>query len=174
MIQITLGKQRAVDPTGDPLGRSQVGWSPGLSPQELFDIARGTWKMSQTRAAQERYAVVNGDGIVRLVFEIDAIVDAPGGRLTFEGRVLEPGHSVHDHYVDKPAPKGKQQNPVTYFDSPFGGRECGCGCGQSISSGTFLPGHDQRAIHERIAKVGSVKEFLDWFDATWKEAPSEK
>ena len=28
----------------------------------------------------------------------------------------------------------------------------------------FLPGHDQRAIHDRINQIGTVSEFLDWFD----------
>ncbi|MGY3567928.1 hypothetical protein [Sinomonas sp. RB5] len=45
---------------------------------------------------------------------------------------------------------------------------CRCGCGQP-SSRDFLPGHDQRAIHERIKKVGTVSDFLDWFDAHFKE-----
>jgi hypothetical protein len=37
------------------------------------------------------------------------------------------------------------------------------------SARDFMPGHDQRAIHERIAKIGSVKDFLAWFDATYRE-----
>ncbi|SRR6266851_173369 len=28
-------------------------------------------------------------------------------------------------------------------------------------------GHDQRAIHERIAKVGTVKDFITWLDDAW-------
>jgi hypothetical protein len=36
----------------------------------------------------------------------------------------------------------------------------------------FLPGHDQRAIHERIAKVGTVKDFITWFDDSWTEPAS--
>lgn len=34
-------------------------------------------------------------------------------------------------------------------------------------------GHDQRAIHDRIAKIGSVADFLEWFDATWEEDQSD-
>ena len=34
------------------------------------------------------------------------------------------------------------------------------------------PGHDQRAIHERIAKIGTVKDFITWFDDTWTEPAS--
>jgi len=30
--------------------------------------------------------------------------------------------------------------------------------------GDFVPGHDQKAIHERIARIGTVAEFLDWMD----------
>jgi hypothetical protein len=39
-----------------------------------------------------------------------------------------------------------------------------------IALGAFLPGHDQRAIHARIARVGTVVEFLRWFDAHYKDS----
>ncbi len=52
----------------------------------------------------------------------------------------------------------------------FGNRVCGCSCGTPINRGDFLPGHDQRAIHERIAKVGTVKDFITWFDNAWTSA----
>jgi len=48
-------------------------------------------------------------------------------------------------------------------------RVCACHCGTPINRGDFLPGHDQRAIHERIAKVGTV---ITWFDETWTESAS--
>ncbi|MFI5687949.1 hypothetical protein [Streptomyces sp. NPDC051636] len=168
MIQITLGRKKDVDPNSDPLQRSQIGWSDGLSDKQLHDIARGVWVMPGSRVERERFAVVNGGGIIRQAMEIERIVDVPGGRRAFEGRILGPGHPVHDHYVGKPAPNGAQQNPITYFDSPLGNRECNCGCGKPISRGDFLPGHDQRAIHERIARIGTVKDFIAWFDQTWK------
>lgn len=76
--------------------------------------------------------------------------------------------ATRDHYVGKPAPNGAQQNPITYFKSPLGNRECNCGCGKPINRGDFLPGHDQRAIHERIARVGTVLDFIAWFDQTWR------
>lgn len=60
------------------------------------------------------------------------------------------------------------RTPITYFDSPLGNRGCNCGCGKSIGRGDFLPGHDQRAVHERIARVGTVMDFIAWFDQTWK------
>ncbi|MGH3181481.1 MAG: hypothetical protein ACRDOH_32475 [Streptosporangiaceae bacterium] len=40
-------------------------------------------------------------------------------------------------------------------------------CGTPINRGDFLPGHDQRAIHERIARVGTVKDLITWSDDTW-------
>ncbi|MFF1649872.1 hypothetical protein [Streptomyces sp. NPDC058240] len=167
MIQITLGKKQLRDPNGDPLGRSQIGWTDGLSGRQLFEIARGVWVMPGDRVERERFAVVSGGGIIRQAIEIDRVVDVPGGRRAFEGRFLGPGHPVHDLYVGQPAPKGSQQNPITYFNSPLDDRECNCGCGKPISRGDFLPGHDQRAIHERIARVGTVMDFITWFDQTW-------
>src|SRR4051812_104087 len=69
-----------------------------------------------------------------------------------------------DAYVGKHA-EGTR-NPIRYEDSPFDLGACRCGCGAETKS-LFLPGHDQRAIHARIAQVGSVAAFLDWFDDTW-------
>jgi hypothetical protein len=118
MIQITLGKKKVVDPGTDSLGRSRVGWDKDLSEQQLYSIARGGWVMGK-RAEQERYAVVSAGGIIQQAIEIERIDDAGGGRRAFEGQVLQPGHPVHDHYVDRSAPNGTQQNPITYFESPF-------------------------------------------------------
>ncbi|MET8732472.1 hypothetical protein ABZV81_35680 [Streptomyces parvus] len=168
MIQITLGKNKDVDPKSDPLRRAQIGWSDGLSDRQLYEIARGVWVMPGSRVERERFAVVNGGGIIRQVMEIHRVVDVAGGRRAFEGRVLGPGHPVFDRYVGRPAPNGAQQNPITYFKSPLDNRKCNCGCGKPIERGAFLPGHDQRAIHERIARVGTVMDFIAWFDETWK------
>jgi hypothetical protein len=118
MIQITLGQKKVVDPGTDSLGRSRVGWDKDLSEQQLYNIARGGWVMGK-RAEQERYAVVSAGGIVQQAIEIERIDDVGGGRRAFEGQVLQPGHPVHDHYVDRSAPNGTQQNPITYFESPF-------------------------------------------------------
>lgn len=168
MIQITLGKRRLINQSQDALGRSQIGWTEGLSDQQFFDIARGTWAMPGERVERERFAVVSGSGIIRGAMEIDRVIDTPDGRRAFEGRLLGPGHPVYDHYIGQPAPKGIQQNPITFFKSPLDNRKCNCGCGKPIDRGDFLPGHDQRAIHERIGRVGTVMDFITWFDDTWK------
>jgi len=67
--------------------------------------------------------------------------------------------------ADQPNAEGTR-NPIRYEDSPFDLGACRCGCGAETKS-LFLPGHDQRAIHARIAQVGSVAAFLKWFDETW-------
>ena len=44
-------------------------------------------------------------------------------------------------------------------------QQCACGCGQVILKGVWVPGHDHRAIHSRIAQDhGSVAAFIDWYD----------
>ena len=65
------------------------------------------------------------------------------------------------------------RNPVTYLSDPDAGDPaCACGCGAPVSGNrSFLPGHDQRAVHERIARQwGSTLAFMDWFDATYPAA----
>ncbi len=39
-----------------------------------------------------------------------------------------------------------------------------CGRGGTAMGRDFLAGHDQTALHDRVKKIGTVAEFLDWFD----------
>jgi hypothetical protein len=168
MIQVTLGGERLVDAALDPLGRARIGWAEGMGEAELYDIARGTWVLSAARGKKERFLVVVGGGVVRQAIEATAVTKGADGRWTFVGTVLKAGHPVFDEFVGQPAPNGAQQNPITYFDSVLEHSGCACGCGELVPpTREFVSGHDQRAIHDRVAKVGSVREFLDWFDVTW-------
>nr|WSW42397.1 hypothetical protein OG296_04220 [Streptomyces sp. NBC_01001]WSW63161.1 hypothetical protein OG513_33865 [Streptomyces sp. NBC_00998] len=102
-----------------------------------------------------------------MAIEIDSLVPLAGGRKAIEGRYLTSGDEVYDAYVGKPTPVETTRNPITYFDSPLGARTCYCGCGERAASGWFVIGHDQRALHTRISKIGTVREFIDWFDSTY-------
>lgn len=155
----------------DPLNRSRYGYEPGMTPDEIYEANRGYYAIGTEAAARERYAIFsgirsNGERTVVLAVAINSItpVQVPGkpGRRTIEGRPLERGHPVHDTYVGKPIEGAR--NPVVYFDSPFDLRECACGCGEQVSRSQFVPGHDQRALHERVARIGTVAEFIRWFD----------
>ena len=99
---------------------------------------------------------------------IDTIIDAPGkpGRKIIEGEPLPEDHPVYQAYVGQPTPpSARVRNPVTYFDSTVGGWPCGCGCGEEIFAGEFVRGHEQTALHQRVAQIGTIPEFLRWFDA---------
>ena len=80
------------------------------------------------------------------------------------GTILGEGHPVYDKYVGNASPVQGVRNPVTYFDDVADGRPCRCGCGGVATTGDFLPGHDQAALHARVKQIGTVAEFLDWFD----------
>lgn len=42
---------------------------------------------------------------------------------------------------------------------------CACGCGTKINRGVWVPGHDHRAVHERIRRDhGNVATFIGWYD----------
>lgn len=142
-----------------------------LGQKALFDRMRGNWVMSPERAKRERYAYAVHDGKVVMAIEVLGVVlateaDSPtkDDRYRLVGRPLKIGHPVYDAYVGKHA-EGTR-NPIRYEDSSFDLGACRCGCGAETKS-LFLPGHDQRAIHARIAQIGSVAAFLDWFDETW-------
>ncbi|MER5601659.1 hypothetical protein [Streptomyces sp. NPDC002265] len=166
MLTIALGNYRTF--LEDEYGNCTAGWRPGLTDEEVYAAGRGRWRLG-TRADRERYALFTAKGIVVLAVEIDNITAAGlDGRRTVNGTILKSGDPVYDAYVGGDAPVGKSQNPVQYVDSPFDRTLCACGCGSQTPSGrNFIAGHDQRAIHDRIAKVGGVVPFLEWFDKTW-------
>jgi hypothetical protein len=167
MLHITLSKKKPANPD-DALGRDFVGFDPHMTEAELHEANRGCWVLG-ARADTERYALFSFEGIVVQAMQIDRIVPA-GTRRALEGPVLQPGHPVYEQYVGRESPQRGMRNPVTYFDAPVARGACLCGCGGELVRGTFLPGHDQRAIHDRIAKLGGVREFIEWFDATYQPA----
>lgn len=131
---------------------------------DLFRANRGCSVSGPTGSS---YALLSAQGIVRQAIGIDGLVSVAGGRRAIEGRFLEAGHPVHDAYVGKPQPVAAARNPVTYFDSPHAARACGCG--PPVTLGWFLTGHDQKALHDRVAKIGTVHQFIEWFDRTYAE-----
>jgi hypothetical protein len=165
MLHLKNGPARPVPP-GDPMGRDWVGWAPGQTPQQIYERNRGVWKLS-ARADRERYTVFSSTvtGKVVAVVENERIEDAGNGKRMVRGRVLGPGDPVHDALIGQPMPD-RFRNPVTYVPDPVGPRLCACGCGNPVTGGrVFLAGHDQRAIHERIARQwGSTLAFMEWFD----------
>ncbi len=63
--------------------------------------------------------------------------------------------------------------PLTYISVPATGPvTCACGCGGPVPGHrVFLPGHDQKALHDRVAaQWGSTLAFVRWFDATYPGA----
>lgn len=142
-----------------------------LGQRALFDRMAGDWVLSPERAKRERFAYAVHEGKVVMAIEVLGVALAgqsaspsTDDRYRLVGKPLKIGHPVYDAYVGKHA-EGTR-NPIRYEDSTFDMGACRCGCGAETKS-LFLPGHDQRAIHSRIAQVGSVAAFLDWFDETW-------
>jgi hypothetical protein len=168
MIHITLGPI-GPEPADDPLGRTHHGWREGMTDEENYYCNRGCWILGE-RADKEEFALFSarddaGSKLFRMAITIDGIEDAADGRRAMVGRILRAGHPVYDKYVGREAPATR--NPVTYIEDQ---EACACGCGELAAPGKdFLPGHDQRAIHDRITMVGGVRKFLEWFDATWTE-----
>ncbi|MFF7249873.1 hypothetical protein ACFZBU_38920 [Embleya sp. NPDC008237] len=171
MIRIRLGKRKYVGDGGETtrphafLVRQLTGWDPTMSEHDVYDAARGWWKLSD-RAEREQYAAIVGDGVVRMVVEIDewATNDERRG---FAGTVLQPGHPVRDALVgrDDPVPT-TSRNPIAYFRHDLEAGICRCGCGERVPSGDWVQGHDQRALHQLINDEfgGSVSRFLDWYE----------
>jgi hypothetical protein len=170
MIHIKLHDRRRVDP-GEPMGRDWVGYDPNLPTDVLFKQNRGRWVLGP-RAEREDYALFSytGDHTIKFVAEIDGY-EMFGGKRAIVGRVLDDDHPVAQRWVGAPAPDNFR-NPATYFEDPSGGPStCACGCGEPVAGNRmFASGHDQKAIHARIAKQwGNTIGFIDWFDATYPD-----
>lgn len=165
MLHITLGRARSIDPATDDLGRSVVGFSARMSDQDLYEANHGCWKLGP-RARGERYYLASYEGVIRQAVEIDRIErSSPGGpRSVIHGRVLKAGHPVFDRWVGQASPVTGVRNPITYFDDEADGGICLCGCSGATLGNDFLPGHDQKAMHDRVRQIGTVAEFIQWFD----------
>jgi hypothetical protein len=172
-MNFKLGDVREVDSIQDPMTRSWVGWKPELSDQDTYEQNRGVWFLGR-RARNERIATFSHNGAVVAVVAVDHIEDMPKSsgadraKQAIVGRVLEAGHGDYDALIGQVV--DSHRNPVTYGLNPSGQpRSCACGCGGEVAgSRVFLPGHDQRAIHDRIAQEwGSTLGFVEWFDETY-------
>lgn len=181
MIEVTLGDDQRVDPAEDELGRDRIGYSESMSPIALYDAAHGAWVLGK-RAESERFVLFTHAGVVRQAVEIERIEqvtkraasDTRDDRSVIHGRVLDAGHPVFDEFVGKESPVEPHRNPVRYFKHEFDAAErpCRCACGGFVAGKDFLPGHDQTALHDRVRQIGSVAEFLDWFDVVRGVRPS--
>lgn len=165
-----------VDPVEDDMGRRWAGWSNTHSAEANFENNRGLWRLG-ARAERERYATFSLDGRICLVASIDAIETIPAKdphrrpKRALIGRVLPAGHPAHEGLIDQVV--DSHRNPVSYLDDPTSSPSiCACGCGGPIPGHRiFVPGHDQRAVHDRITRQwGNTLAFITWFDATYPEA----
>jgi hypothetical protein len=174
VLHITLTTKTLQNDPADPLRRTFYGWGQQDPIEENWQNNRGYWALG-ARAHRESYVLFshNEPHEVVMAAGIDKIIDAPGkpGRKIIEGEPLPEDHAVYQAYVGRPTPpSARVRNPVTYFDSTVGGWPCGCGCGEEIFAGEFVRGHEQTALHQRVAQIGTIPEFLRWFDAVRADA----
>jgi hypothetical protein len=174
-VNLKLSDVSTVEPGQDRWGRTWVGWSPDLPDEVVYEQNRGIWVLGR-RALTEDLATFSHDGAVVAVIALDGIEDVPPlpGQLVkqaIRGRVLRAGDADYDALIGQSV--DHHRNPVTYLEAA---RRCGCGCGGEVTGNRmFRAGHDQRAIHSRIAQQwGTTLQFIDWFDRTYGTSSAEK
>lgn len=171
-LNLKIGEYRSLDPAKDPMLRNWVGYEQGLTDQEIYEQNRGIWFLGR-RASSEEIATFSYEGHIKVVIALDDIENIPSlegerDKKALVGRVLERGDPSYDALIGQPVDGFR--NPVTYVTAPLSAvRTCACGCGGDVTGGrAFLPGHDQRAIHERITQEwGTTLGFIEWFDGTY-------
>ncbi|MFD4483248.1 hypothetical protein ACFWPU_45090 [Streptomyces sp. NPDC058471] len=110
MLQIQIGAERTAD-AGDLLGRTTLGWRPGMSETEVWEVSRGIWKFNADRAlSQDEVQIINTEDTVLAVAKITGI-SKHGERYALEGELL-----LGDPRVGRPTPSPHlSRNPVTYI-----------------------------------------------------------
>ncbi|WP_072713678.1 hypothetical protein [Rhodococcus rhodnii] len=109
MIVVRMGPEEQAL-AGDPLGRTHVGYRPGLTESEVWERGRGVWKLKEGRTLEQELAVVvDPDWIVRAVATVTAVSKA-GDRRAIEGELLA-GHDM----VGTPFPTpNRSRNAISY------------------------------------------------------------
>lgn len=179
-INFKLSDVRAIDRADDPMDREWVGYRPTLNGEEVFAQNRGMWYLCLDKVEEEHYATFSYKGKIVVVAEITDVDTLPWkdprgrrDKQALTGRALGPGHSAYEYFIARLV-SGTSRNPVSYIDDPeprpaAEPGTCACACGTPVLTGkSFVPGHDQRAVHERIAKQwGDTLGFIRWFDETY-------
>lgn len=175
-INFQLTKRHTPTETLDPLARDWVGYDPDASPEDNLAANRGMWVIG-ARAGKENYVTFSFNGEVVLVAGLNEVLTEDDefaaqrsngrARKYLDAVVLSKGDPAHDALIGRPTPG--HHNPVTYTADPDSDPTCGCGCGAAVpGSRSFVPGHDQKAVHERISRQwGSTLAFVKWFDGTY-------
>jgi hypothetical protein len=176
MIHITLRQSTLANDPTDPLGRTHSGWDESASIEANWDMNRGYYAIGE-RGDRQQYVAFSYRGEVVMVGKIRRILPAKGkpGKRIIEGKPLGPGEPIWDTFVGKRTPEKAVgvRNPITYIEEGRAfGRPCRCGCGEIVFESDFVRGHDQTALHQRVAKIGTIREFLDWFDSIEDGGPA--
>lgn len=168
-IHITLSRPvNLAEP--DALGRTYFGYDPTKTPEENWRANCADWVLGE-RAQRERYVLFSEHATRTIVMavRITGIVTSPNkpAKKIIEGELLGSGDPIYEEFVGHDQPESTRvRNPVTYLDTAIGGWPCGCGCGTEIHAGEFVRGHEQTALHQRVAQIGTIPEFIRWFDST--------
>lgn len=116
-VQIRLGDVRPSEIVPDPLGRSVLGWEPGLDQATVWGRSYGLWVCNPEKVLE--------DGVIRFVNTGDIVlcVAKITGYTTFDTKP-EKRHAFHgvviaDHPevgLRTPTPHPRGQNPVHFPD----------------------------------------------------------
>ena len=167
MINLNLAERFSVT-DNSVWKRTWVGYDPLKNDAQNFDQNRGVYNINAPRAKRERIITMSLEHTIRIVAALDDVVDVPllDGRVkqALVGHVLAPGNPDYDRLIGTTITPFR--NPVRYIPDGLQDLHCLCGCGTPVTSARrWVPGHDQRALHDRVTEGwGSVERFIRWYD----------
>ncbi|MDI9980118.1 hypothetical protein [Rhodococcus sp. IEGM 1307] len=153
-VRVRLDESSPAD-TGDPLGRTHIGYSSDLTPQELWERGRGVWKFRADHVAASTIVLMVHDKTVVLVASITGLTLHRGGLAIL-------GEPLTDHpLIGKPDPLHTPNPLVPWGSAPESERKCRC---MSRSDAAFpdisvgdMRGSRRRAGSRRRCYGGAVE-----------------
>lgn len=99
----------------DEMGRTRIGYEPGMTEEEIYNAGRGIWKISPTRLFKAKCILItNRQGVVLQEFELTGVQRVENGKYVLTGDIN------HDsEYVGHTININQSRNSINYISTRY-------------------------------------------------------